>query len=842
MKKTPPLRRSQRGSALATVMMLSMGLMIVVATTLSYSLSESRMNYREAMRLEARNAAEAISEFGLAQIRYKMDSRSDFTPTRFTTGTDANSISLPSTTYWGGSNVVASTSTGTSPELIIGLMTPVTQSTATGLYYYDENDIANENDVLKGRYVFRFDIKVISKATVNAPSRIAGPPHTAYIAQTLSARASPLFSHAIFYNMDLELWPGPTMNILGGVHTNGDLWVKKQSSNGRTLNFVGPVSVAGNLYAGVKTVITNSDGTTDNLSGYTDQVNFRTGAGGLVGLYGPATGTTTPSFWRDHKYGQASASVSTISKFRTWSAGATNGNLQTSAHGVSIAKTPGINTVADARKMIEAPDPAGDSETEAQKYSTRSGLFIAVNPSSTTRSGRLPNGTLIAVGQTSYRAFMLNGVEVLLPGQAYYGDQTTVASTAANKTPPTGTSALITIRENAMEDLRRHKDTFSLAKKRSTTNRYTPKSVTMIDVDMRTLKMAVEYTVNARTTTSVYRVAVPSDGTAVSNIAWSSFIYNPGAAPESVTLDNKVALQGYLAAQWNGAIYIHSMDAETLRASGVRLINGRGQVASKSDGSGLTIATNDALYILGHYNADGTIDSATTGTTNSGRYPETNETPCSIVSDALTILSTPLYTNASSVIRQTLGWNDAFGGLRNSSSQHSSSWDTTPPSSSNQREGSGTSTAWHRIPYDQSVSEVATVTRDVKYPGNNTEIAAAFLAGIVSSNKDGNGQNSGGANNYPRFLEDFSYTSGSSTIQSTVAIRGSIVAMFESAVAIEPWNWRTFDAPARLWGFNELFNSGRFPPLTPRMMYYRRVDFSDITEAQYKALKTGWGL
>lgn len=842
MKKTDPLRHSQRGSALATVMMLSMGLMVVVATTLSYSLSESRMNYREAMRIEARNAAEAISEFGLAQIRYKMDSRSDFTPTRFTTGTDANSISLPSTTYWGGSNVVASTSTGTSPELIIGLMTPVTQSTATGLYYYDEKDIANENDVLKGRYVFRFDIKVISKATVNAPSRIAGPAHTAYIAQTLSARASPLFSHAIFYNMDLELWPGPTMNILGGVHTNGDLWVKKQSSNGRTLNFVGPVSVAGNLYAGVKTVITNSDGTTDNLSGYTDQVNFRTGAGGLVGLYGPATGTTTPNFWRDHKFGQASPSVSTISKFRTWASGATNGNLQTSAHGVSVAKTPGINTVAEARKMIESPDPAGASETEAQKYSTRAGLFIAVNPSSTTRTGYLPTGALISVGQKSYRAFMLNGGEVLLPGQAYWGDLSTVASTAANKTLPAGISPLITLRENAMEDLRRHKDTFSLAKKRSTTNRYVPKSVNMIDVDMRTLKMAVEYTINARTTTSVYRTVVPNDGTATNHVSWTTFLYNPNAVPESVTIGSTVALHGYTPSQWNGAIYIHSMDAESRKDSGVRLINGRGQVASKSDGSGLTIATNDALYILGHYNADGSIDAATSGTSNSGRYPEPNETPCSVVSDALTILSMPLYTNASSVIRQSRGWNDAFGGLRNSSSQYSTSWDTSPPSSSNQREGADDEITWRRVPYDRTSTEMTSVKTTIKYYGNDTEISSAFLAGIVSSNKDGNGQNSGGANNYPRFLEDFSYTSGGSSIQSKVAIRGSIVAMFESAVAIEPWNWRTFDAPDRLWGFNELFNSGRFPPLTPRMMYYRRVDFSDITEAQYKALKTGWGL
>ncbi len=66
--------------------------------------------------------------------------------------------------------------------------------------------------------------------------------------------------------------------------------------------------------------------------------------------------------------------------------------------------------------------------------------------------------------------------------------------------------------------------------------------------------------------------------------------------------------------------------------------------------------------------------------------------------------------------------------------------------------------------------------------------------------------------------------------------------MYESRVATEPWIWRTFNAPARLWGFHELFRNGRFPPLTPRTMSYRRVDFNDISKATYDAQKTAWGL
>ena len=74
-------------------------------------------------------------------------------------------------------------------------------------------------------------------------------------------------------------------------------------------------------------------------------------------------------------------------------------------------------------------------------------------------------------------------------------------------------------------------------------------------------------------------------------------------------------------------------------------------------------------------------------------------------------------------------------------------------------------------------------------------------------------------------------------------IRGSFVAMFESRASTEPYNWRTYsNAPVRLWGFNELFNQGRFPPLTPRVMSYRRVDFNDIDMTTYNAVKASWGL
>lgn len=53
----------------------------------------------------------------------------------------------------------------------------------------------------------------------------------------------PLYQYAIFYNNDLEFHPGPTMNVLGPVHTNKTLWL----GAGNTLNLESRVSAAGNV-------------------------------------------------------------------------------------------------------------------------------------------------------------------------------------------------------------------------------------------------------------------------------------------------------------------------------------------------------------------------------------------------------------------------------------------------------------------------------------------------------------------------------------------------------------------------------------------------------------------
>src|SRR5690606_550978 len=114
----------------------------------------------------------------------------------------------------------------------------------------------------------------------------------------------------------------------------------------------------------------------------------------------------------------------------------------------------------------------------------------------------------------------------------------------------------------------------------------------------------------------------------------------------------------------------HSVDAEDLTStgsaftearnrvdSGVRLWNGRGPLISLPSSTypgrtGLSIATNDSIYIMGHFNADGSINSTLTSTGTGGyrgRYPESSsEMLTSVMGDAISIFSQPEFSRSGS--------------------------------------------------------------------------------------------------------------------------------------------------------------------------------------------------
>ncbi len=345
----------------------------------------------------------------------------------------------------------------------------------------------------------------------------------------------------------------------------------------------------------------------------------------------------------------------------------------------------------------------------------------------------------------------------------------------------------------------------------------------------------------------------PTDTSAITAIATTPANYATGGSTFVTSTGQSPWYDGI-------TIYLHSVDAETRTLSsgmavrvdsGVRLWNGRGPIVSLSGTSypgrtGFSFGTNDAAYVVGHFNTDGSINATSTSSTNPGgysaRYPETSsEMLCSVFGDAITILSQPVFSSSGSHA-QSSGWSDSLSANRRDDTfSWSSSWRTTNPSSSNRLDGINASIVPGAMP--NLVAAGSGSSRTSKFAPTVTEISACFLIGIVptghnpSGLTDGapsagaNNQTSGGVHNYPRLSEHWSGTG--------LYIRGSMVAMFESRVAMEPWSIRVYSGAGRYWGLHQsLRNVNHDLPLEPMLINARRLGFKEITAAQYTTMKT----
>lgn len=210
----------------------------------------------------------------------------------------------------------------------------------------------------------------------------------------------------------------------------------------------------------------------------------------------------------------------------------------------------------------------------------------------------------------------------------------------------------------------------------------------------------------------------------------------------------------------NPVVYMYDTSATS---SAPRAIRVKG--ATSIPAAGLTVASNNPVYVQGDFNTGGTgtvVPSNDPGNLNSdGTYrnpanppnPEVsnyNRAPCSILGDAINILSN--------------NWNDANSG--------------------------------------------APLSNRVATP---TTINAAIISGIVPSNVYGDGGYSGGAENFPRFLESWSNV--------PLTYYGSMVEVFNSAQAVGEWYYgrNIYNAPAREWFFDTNFRTK--PPPGTLMAY-----------------------
>ncbi len=621
------------------------------------------------------------------------------------------------------------------------------------------------------------------------------------------------------------------MDIYGPVHCNGNMFVSNQS-NSTGLLFHGPVSCSGNIYHAWAGEAHASAGTGSEALG-TNPVSFVNSTGTMVAMKN-SSGT-----WRDSTMGTDSTLFSSglytntttpaltqleaklSSSFRQTASQLWGGNLQTAAMGVAAYNPVGTggqvgvdgsgnaiyaNTDAaeslgyGGHSVIEPPNTSlstsdtyytAKAEVEQQKFSNKAALYVEVTvtpgtsgtpdtatiklygwpgsaTSSTPASQVGPNGGIllgtVPSGLVSFIPYKAVKVTVGSYSSGSWPVPTTTYSATTSTTSSTTTTSAPTARQSVDQGIY---------------NQRQGAGANLVQIDMVALRAALTDTVAG--TNSDSKAITDASGT-VWGASSSSGGYNPEVSGSS---------------GWNGGVYVEvkSSDSSTTQ-TGVALANGLVSSGSSllptvNDATGLTVATNAPMYVLGVFNADGNNESSSTsattpddGKTDAVGTPTSAQIPIALAADAITILSPGYFATA--------GTNGSAASTTNTSSTNAyKSWSTLRPGAT-----------------------------------DSTEIAAAFITGLVSTSSTAN---SGGAHNLPRFLEDWG---------GTVAIRGSLVSMYKSKIATAPFSGTYYGAPTRNWGFDRTFQNGHFPPLTPKVMCYRRVEYSDMSASQYTTARS----
>lgn len=224
----------------------------------------------------------------------------------------------------------------------------------------------------------------------------------------------------------------------------------------------------------------------------------------------------------------------------------------------------------------------------------------------------------------------------------------------------------------------------------------------------------------------------------------------------------------------------------------LRLFNGEdlqitGGANRLSPTLGITVATENMVYIWGNYNTTGINVAPPAGTASLNEAAATyryngNQIPASIVSDAFFPLSKT--------------WNDSCSSMY-------------PGNVGNRR-------------------------ADLNAPGNTSETAVragiiagnnlGALAGLPDAGNSAAGESrlNGGMHNFPRFQEQWG---------ARWNFVGSLIPLYHSTQAVGPYNANStiYGAPIRNWAFDSTFlDPNRLPPATPQFQYVQPTAFRQM--------------
>lgn len=604
------LRPSKKGNTILLVLIVSTALGAAVFASLRLVRHESTLNKRAYLYHEARLGAETLLQASFADLQNRFENSVAFPKDELAPSNNPLSVPDEFVSKYIGTSTKANTNLlepgkttysdmadfNTEPTEVIGGLIPPGE-----WRFIDPRVPGNEQDKLAGTMVFIRSIVILAKATVSKTGWADDV--TAYTRQYLEVRDAPLFAHAIFYNVPMEIAPGPKMNVYGNVHSNGDMYI--QSNSG--LYFHGKVSSAGGLFSGRRdeTGKSNSSGT----------VQFTNREGDFISLKEDSTWDTESR----NLFGGGFL-TSEDDNWGTLASQLFDGNVLSEEHGVQSLNPVGVldyvedtDTSTSAKEglnyayqVIQPTLPASElsipdpnvfpeqyqeaierNEVEKQKFSYNAGLTVSVsNSGSVTLKSmqRDSDGNLVYDPTTG----LPQSVEIKPDPSVEFISVENFSSTG------NGSSEKVT---SGIHDKREKAD------------------LNTVEIDVNKLKDAI----HSNDSDDWLDGGKPSDW-------WNGIVYVefPQQSSTSTREDHvNPAIEG-----WGVKI----KNAETIpnpdfaRAKGIY---------------GTSFATNQAMYIEGNYNADGDSDTGSpTEADNNNFAKEGAEAPSALVADAITFLST----------------------------------------------------------------------------------------------------------------------------------------------------------------------------------------------------------
>ena len=229
----------------------------------------------------------------------------------------------------------------------------------------------------------------------------------------------PLYQFAIFYHPDLELHPGPAMDIRGPVHCNGTMWL---SSHNR-LDFHDKVTAVGQIrdYDDFTRLNLNLTDTSSPYYRYPIEPYNQNGAVRFKNALGNFINAQSISAAQGDSNGNQMLE-STDTNWATKALEFWNGNVRDRAQGTRTINPP-LPSGTNGHDLIERSSPNDPPEVAATRFENQADIIISGNPAiPSTWSIRDRNGNTIS-------PIMPDGSNILSRGMFYDGQQQTVVQT-----------------------------------------------------------------------------------------------------------------------------------------------------------------------------------------------------------------------------------------------------------------------------------------------------------------------------------------------------------------------------------------------------------------------------